>query len=184
MCVQIGISDTINGAIWTEAMTHLSSMLQGDNICNIQLLSWGYQIIYTCTCVWDGVGAHVSLRLASIFRERRSISRHCLKVLREKGEGGDFLLAVGSWETPSSCLYTRSTRVSPLHGCLSKHFKWKCTWHFRRRCNHQTLECSWHHSEWAGFLLPRSRLLFQLIEKPTEDNTRKFIEHRCCVFSK
>ncbi len=74
--------------------------------------------------------------------------------------------------------------MSPLHGCLSKHFKWKCTWHFRRRCNHQTLECSWHHSEWAGFLLPRSRLLFQLIEKPTEDNTRKFIEHRCCVFLK
>lgn len=31
------------------------------------------------------------------------------------------------------CVHSRQR--TPLHGCLSKHFKWKCTWHFRR-CNH------------------------------------------------
>lgn len=30
-------------------------------------------------------------------------------------------------------------RRTPLHGCLSRHLKWKCTWHFKR-CNHRVFE--------------------------------------------
>lgn len=125
------------------------STLQGDNICNIRLLSFEFNKLYIHVRVC-GMGS-VLQRVCDGFLslERRSISRHCLKVLRKKGVFFFLLLAGGSWEIPFMPLCTERQCV-PLHGCLSKHFKWKCTWHFRRRCNHQTLKCSWHHSKWVN----------------------------------
>lgn len=67
------------------------------------------------------------------------LQTHCFKVEAMRWRKKATVARLEGLRRLPSHYCVHSSWRTPLHGCLSKHFKWKCTWHFKR-CNHWVFE--------------------------------------------